>query len=95
MRQVVGGGRVIWEWLIAAALAIPSVAFLAHQIAAHGDDFTTTLNNVIAAAAADTADAFFFIDGSTVLALALVGVASLIATHAAIVAPTRRTALER
>jgi hypothetical protein len=35
------------------------------------------------------AEAFFFIDGATVLALALVGIASLIAAHAAIVAPAR------
>jgi len=37
----------------------------------------------------DTAEAFFFIDGATVLALALLGVASLIAAHAAIVVPSR------
>src|SRR5439155_859635 len=31
MRQVAGGGRMTWEWIIAAALALPSLAFLAHQ----------------------------------------------------------------
>src|ERR1700694_2228845 len=91
MRQI-AGGRPTWEWIIAAALAIPSLSFLAHQFATHGDEVTAALNHVTAAAAAATADAFFFIDGATVLALALVGIASLIAAHAAIVAPSRGVA---
>jgi hypothetical protein len=95
MRGVADRGLVLWEWIVAAALALPSVAFLAYQLAVHGDEFATTLNNVMAAAAEDTAEAFFFIDGSTVLALALVGVASLIATHAAIAAPAQWTAVKR
>src|SRR5207245_616787 len=48
MRQVAGGGRMTWEWLIAAALALPSLAFLAHQLSTHGDEFSAALNNVIA-----------------------------------------------
>ena len=95
MRQVAGGERMAWEWFIAAALALPSLAFLAHQLATHGDEFASALNNVTAAAAAETADAFFFIDGTTVLAVALIGIASLIAAHAAIAAPGRRIATER
>jgi hypothetical protein len=89
MRQVAGSPRWAWEWIVAAALALPSLGFLAHQLAAHGDEFAAALNNVTAAASADTAEAFFFIDGATVLALALVGLASLIAAHAALVAPSR------
>jgi hypothetical protein len=94
MRQVAGGGRMAWDWIIAAALAIPSLAFLAYQLATHGDEFAAALNNVMAAATAETADAFFFIDGTTVLALTLVGIASLIAAHATIAAPARRTTTE-
>jgi len=90
MRRVAGERRA-WEWIIAAALALPSLAFLAYQHATNGDELSTTLNNVIAAAAAESADAFFFVDGATVLALALVGIASLIAAHAAIATPTRRS----
>ncbi len=92
MRQITGGRPTAWEWIIAAALAIPSLAFLAHQLATHGNEFVSALNNVATAASAETAEAFFFIDGATVLALALVGIASLIAAHAAILAPARRTA---
>jgi hypothetical protein len=91
MRQV-ASRRTAWEWIVAAALALPSLGFLAHQFATHGDEFAAALNNVTAAASADTAEAFFFIDGATVLALALVGIASLIAAHAAIVAPSREVA---
>jgi hypothetical protein len=92
MRQVAGGGPSAWEWIIAAALALPSLGFLAHQLATHGDEFAAAFNNMTAAASADTAEAFFFIDGATVLALALLGIASLIAAHAAILAPSRKVA---
>jgi hypothetical protein len=60
-------------------------------VATQGDEFAATLNSVMAAAAAETADAVFFIDGTTVLAVALVGIASLIAAHAAILTPLRST----
>jgi len=89
MRQVAGARPTAWEWIVAAALALPSLGFLAYQFTTHGDEFAAALNNVTAAASADTAEAFFFIDGATVLAFALVGIASLIAAHAAIVAPLR------
>ena len=56
---------------------------------------SAALNNVIVTAAADSADAFFFIDGATVLALVLIGVASLIAAHAAIATPPRRITTSR
>ena len=95
MRQVAGARRTTWEWIVAAALALPSLVFLAHQLSTHGDEFTATLNNVIATTTADSADAFFFIDGATVFAVVLVGIASLIAAHAAIAAPTRRMTTER
>jgi len=95
MRQVAGRGQMTWEWIVAAALALPSFAFLGHQLTAYGDDFSAALNNVIMTAAADSADAFFFIDGATVLALVLVGIASLIAAHAAVAVPRRRIATGR
>ena len=89
MRQVAGARPSAWEWIVAAALALPSLGYLVHQFVTHGDEFAEALNNVTAAASADTAEAFFFIDGATVLALALLGLASLIAAHAAIAAPSR------
>lgn len=95
MHRVAGASRRTWEWIIAAALAVPSIAFLAHQVSTQGDQFASAMNNVIATATADSADAFFFIDGATVFALVLVGIASLIAAHAAIAAPQRRMTTQR
>lgn len=92
MQRVAGQSVAWWEWVIAAALAVPSIAFLVHQVATHGEEFTSVLNNVVSATTADSADAFFFIDGTTVLALTLIGAASLIAAHAAIAVPMRKRA---
>jgi hypothetical protein len=86
MRRISGQGVSAWEWILAAVLAVPSLAFLAFQLLDRGDEFAAAINNVVVAASSDAADAFFFIDGTTVLALVLLGIASLIAAHAAIVA---------
>jgi len=91
MRRVAAREGVAWEWIVAGVLALPSVAFLVYQVVTHGDEFTTALNNVMTAASAESADAFFFVDGTTVLALAILGIASLIAAHASIVAPLRHS----
>ena len=81
MRRVVER-RVGWEWLVAALLALPSLAYLARQIAESGEDFAAALTNIVTAASATTASPSFFIDGLTVLAVALVGVACVFAAHA-------------
>jgi len=91
MRRVAAREGVAWEWIVAGVLALPSVAFLVYQVVTHGDEFTTALNNVMTAASAESADAFFFVDGTTVLALAILGIASLMAAHASIVAPLRHS----
>jgi hypothetical protein len=90
MRRVVER-RVGWELLVAALLALPSLAFLARQVAESGEDFSAALVNVLGAASSETGSASFFIDGLTVLAVALVGVACVLAAHALIVSsPSRR-----
>jgi hypothetical protein len=90
MRRVVER-RVGWEWLVAALLALPSLAFLARQLAESGKDFAAALAGVLGAASSETANASFFIDGLTVLAVALVGVACVLAAHALISStPSRR-----
>jgi hypothetical protein len=77
--------RVAWEWMVAVLFALPSVAFLARQVLVHGDDFTQAIANVMSATSSDTTDAFFFVDGLTVIALALLGVACAFAAHALLV----------
>jgi hypothetical protein len=90
MRRVVEQ-RVGWELLVAALLALPSLAFLARQIAESGEEFAAALVNVLGAASSETASASFFIDGLTVLAVALVGIACVLAAHALIAStPSRR-----
>ena len=83
MRRVVDR-RVGWEWLVAAVLALPSLAFLARQLAESGQDFAAALTNVMTAASSGASNASFFIDGLTVLAVALVGIACVFAAHALI-----------
>jgi len=91
MRQVTARTTLTWEWIAAAVLAVPSLAFLIFQVVDRADEVGAALNNIVAAAASDSSDAFFFVDGTVVLALAILGVASLIAAHAALVRPVRRT----
>lgn len=87
--------QVGWEWLVAALLALPSLAFLARQVSESGADFAAALANVVAAASSETTGAAFFIDGLTVLAFALVGVACVVAAHALIAGAPRRRRLVR
>jgi hypothetical protein len=87
--------RVGLEWLFAAVLALPSLAFLARQIAESGQDFVAALVNVITASSSEATEASFFIDGLTVLAVALVGVACVLAAHALIASAPRRRRLVR
>ncbi len=82
MARVRGDRRVAWEWIVAALFALPSLAFLARQIVVHGAEFALAISNVVTAASTETNDAFFFVDGLTVVALALLGIACAIAAHA-------------
>ena len=77
--------RVLWELIVALIFAIPSVAFLARQVLVHGDDFLAAMGNVMTAASSQSTDAFFFVDGLTVIALALLGIACAFASHALLV----------
>ena len=94
MRRV-GHRQVGWEWLVAALLVLPSLAFLARQITENGADFAAAVANVVAAASSDVASVAFFIDGLTVLAFALVGVGCVVAAHALIAGAPRRRRLVR
>ena len=83
--------RVTWEWVVAAMFAIPSLAFLVRQFLVHADEYARAVSNLVNAASGDASDAFFFVDGLTVVALALLGLACAIAAHALFVsAPSSR-----
>jgi hypothetical protein len=87
--------RVLWEWLVAVLFAVPSLVYLVRLVVVHGEDFVAAIGNVMTAASSQTTDAFFFVDGLTVLALALLGIACAVAAHALLVSETRRSGLAR
>ena len=92
MARVRGDRRVTWEWIVALLFAAPSLAFLGRQLLVHGEDFALAVSNIVTASTTQANDAFFFIDGLTVVALALLGIASAFAAHALLVTggPSRR-----
>jgi len=93
MASVTGDRRVAWEWIVAALFAVPSLLYLGRLVLVHGEELALAFSNIVSAASTDTTDAFFFIDGLTVLALALLGVACAFAAHALLVSGgTARTA---
>ena len=97
MAALVAEQRTSWEWVVVALLALPSLAFVAWELARSGADFARAFESAIAFAtsAQEDAEAFFFVDGLFVLAVALLGLASLIATHALLRRTPRRLANAR
>lgn len=85
MRQVRNeGAPAVWEWLVAAAFALPGLAYLAWRLAASGGEMVTSLSSILTAAAGMdlTGSADVAIDGLAIMSVALVGVASVLAAHA-------------
>ena len=85
MQQVRGtGAPAVWEWLIAAAFALPGLAYLTWRLAMDGGEVAASLTSILTAAAGvdlgGTAE--IAIDGLAVMSFALVGVASVLAAHA-------------
>ncbi len=78
------GAPAMWEWLVAAAFAVPGLAYLVWQLLANGGELAASLSSIITAAAGidlgERAD--ITIDGLAVMSFALVGVASVLAAHA-------------
>jgi hypothetical protein len=87
--------RVTWELVVALLFALPSLTFLARQVLVHGDDFAQATANIMSATSSDTTDAFFFVDGLTVIALALLGVACTFAAHALLAGASGRRTIAR
>ena len=78
------GAPAVWEWLVAAAFAVPGLAYLAWRLAANGGEMATSLSSILTAAAGIdlTGSADVAIDGLAIMSFALVGVASVLAAHA-------------
>ena len=85
-----------WEWLVAAAFALPSLAYVAWQLVTNGADFVAALGDIaLVARTTDVEAPAFVVDGLVVLAMALLGLASIVATHALIATRSERVAVVR
>jgi hypothetical protein len=85
MRRVRGDrASAGWEWLIAAAFALPGLTYLTWRLAMNGGELVASLTSILTAAAGVdlTGSADITIDGLAVMSFALVGVASVLAAHA-------------
>jgi hypothetical protein len=73
-----------WEWLFAAALALPSLAYLAWGLVAHGAELGASISAILVAAQGldQTSGADVVVDGLAIISLALVGIGSAVAAHA-------------
>ncbi len=85
MAQIVRQARSPWEWIVAAALAFPSLLFLLWQLLERGGELTdafAALMNAVSSVDDSDAGRVVFVDGSLLLAVALLGLAGLLVTHA-------------
>lgn len=92
MREVRNEGTATrWEWVFAAVLALPSLAYLVWTGAVHGTELGTSLNAILVAAQGldPTTGADVVVDGLAVISLALVGIGSAVAAHAMLKAEPR------
>lgn len=78
-----------WEWILAALLAIPNGAFLLWVGFVQGGELGETLASVVDALISPDqwqgVETGFYLDGLIVLAVALLGVAGMLLTHALLV----------
>lgn len=96
LAQLGGDRSRSWEWPLAAALALPSLAYVAWQLLTHGADFVAALGDIaVAAQSADLESPAVFVDGLIVLAMALLGLASIVAAHALFATPHHPVATVR
>jgi hypothetical protein len=85
MRQVRDEGTATrWEWIFAAVLALPSLAYLVWTMTAHGAELGASLNAILVAAQGldPTTGADVVVDGLAIISLALLGIGSAVAAHA-------------
>lgn len=78
------GAPTRWEWIFAAILALPSLAYLVWGLTAHGTELGGSLSAILVAASGldQTTGADVVVDGLAIVSLALLGVGSAVAAHA-------------
>jgi hypothetical protein len=78
------GAPTRWEWIFAAVLALPSLAYLVWGLTAHGSELAASISAILVAAQGldQTSGADVVVDGLAIVSLALVGIGSAVAAHA-------------
>lgn len=78
------GAPTRWEWIFAAVLALPSLAYLIWGLTAHGTELGASISAILVAAQGldQTSGADVVVDGLAIVSLALVGIGSAVAAHA-------------
>ncbi|HEY8829381.1 MAG TPA: hypothetical protein VIM83_02150 [Candidatus Limnocylindria bacterium] len=85
MERVRGDGPATgWEWIFAAVLALPSLAYLGWGLIAHGAELGASFSAILVAAQGldQTTGADVAIDGLLIISLAFLGIGSAVAAHA-------------
>jgi hypothetical protein len=85
MQRIRGDGPATrWEWIFAAVLALPSLAYLGWGLVAHGAELGASFSAILVAAQGldQTTGADVAIDGLLIISLALLGIGSAVAAHA-------------
>ena len=78
------GAPARWEWIFAAVVALPGLAYLVWGLTADGAELGASISAILVAAQGldQTSGADVVIDGLAIVALALVGIGSAVAAHA-------------
>lgn len=86
------GASTRWEWIFAAILALPSLAYLAARMVSSGTELGASLSAIVVAAQGldSTRGAVVVVDGLAIASLALLGVGSAVAAHAMLRGPEPR-----
>jgi hypothetical protein len=74
-----------WQWIVAAAVAVPNLLFLAWEFLDRGDELALAfagVTNALLGVEQWDAGASVYVDGLLLVAVALVGLAAMLATHA-------------
>lgn len=90
MARIRAEDRSPYAWPIAAALVLPSLAYVVWAIATGGAELSLALENIFTLASGTGEAAFFAVDGLLVLAFALLGIGALVGSHA-LVTPAEDT----
>lgn len=85
-----------WEWILAAIVAVPNLLFLLWELLARGEELTAAVSGLTGALLGTEewdASAGVYVDGLLLLAIAFVGLAALLVTHALLAEERARATL--